>query len=62
MVGMSRGHLMKYVLVPNKEHLMTINAVLTWSNDSRGKCLFRATVMSKWLEDNQQQITDEGWR
>lgn len=59
--GMNRDHLMKYVLIPNKEHLIAINAVLAWSNDSRGKYLFRATVMSKWLEDNLQKITDGGW-
>lgn len=60
--GYNRYSLMQRVLIPNKERLMDYGAVLAWSNDRRGKYVFRATRMAQWLEDNLEQITQGGWQ
>lgn len=61
--GMRRDAFINHILKPKRQELESIGAVLHWSSGGRGsgKYLFRATVMSQWLEDNLQQITDGGW-
>lgn len=61
--GYRREAFVNNVLKPKRQELESIGAVLHWSSGGRGsgKYLFRATVMSQWLEDNLQQITDGGW-
>ncbi|WP_179396225.1 DUF771 domain-containing protein [Lacticaseibacillus absianus] len=62
--GMRISDFTNHVLKPKRQELESIGAVLSWSNGKRGggsKYLFRATVMSKWLEDNLDQITRGGW-
>ncbi|WP_179396301.1 DUF771 domain-containing protein [Lacticaseibacillus absianus] len=62
--GMRIPDFTEHVLKPKRAELESIGAVLSWSNGKRGggsKYLFRATVMSRWLEDNLDQITKGGW-
>lgn len=60
--GMRISTFTDHVLKPKRAELESIDAVLEWPKGrGSGKYLFRATVMSRWLEDNLQQITDGGW-
>lgn len=60
--GYRRSDFVNYVLIPKRDELERIGALLQWHDADHRDCLFKATTMSKWLDDNLDQITKGGWR
>lgn len=60
--GYRRSDFVNYVLIPKRDELERIGALLQWHNADHRDYLFKATTMSKWLDDNLDQITKGGWR
>ncbi|MFT9039502.1 DUF771 domain-containing protein [Schleiferilactobacillus harbinensis] len=59
--GYRHDSFVRYVIVPNKDKLFSIGALLSAPVGTSGQYWFRASVMAPWLEHNLQKITDGGW-
>lgn len=59
--GYRRSTFVDYVLKPKRKELESIGAILQWADANHRDYIFRATVMSSWLEENLDQITKGGW-
>lgn len=59
--GYRRSDFVNYVLIPKRDELERIGALLQWHDADHRDYLFKATIMSKWIDDNLEQITKGGW-
>lgn len=59
--GYRREELITRVLIPKKDELEQLGAILSWPIGRSGRYLFKATVMAQWMEDNLDRISHGGW-